>query len=91
MGTLKVSLPYFSTCVLLTWMCSVCKNTPNRVLMIYELLYVYIILKLRVRNISVTRTQIRKAYQAFSIIQTLRSSKKTEEEENNTARLQKPP
>lgn len=76
-GGLEVSPSYFSTCVLLTWMCLVCENTPNHVLTVYELFNVYIILKLKGRNISVTRTQIKKAHQAFGIIKTLHSSKNT--------------
>lgn len=60
-----MSLLYFLTCMLVTWMCSVCENSPNCVLMIYELFYMYIIRRLKVRNISIKRTQIRKIHQGL--------------------------
>lgn len=65
MGGLEVPLLYFLTCVLVTWMCSVCENSPNCVLMIHELFYMYVIHQLKVRNISIKRTQIRKIHQGL--------------------------
>lgn len=48
MGAFEVPLLYFLTCVLVTWMCSVCENSLHCVLMIYELFYMYIIRQLKV-------------------------------------------
>lgn len=64
-GAFEVLLLYFLTCMLVTWRCSVCENSPNCVLTVYELFCMYIICQLKVRNISVKRTQIRKTHQGL--------------------------
>lgn len=91
MGVFEVPLLYFLTCVLVTWSCSVCENSPNCVLMIYELFYMYIIRQLKVRNISIKRTQIRKIHQGLIHHTNFSQPQKYIGKRKITGRFQKPP